>query len=242
MRDAHAGRVPHDRAKHILNPKGVDPLMHKPNKLLELDVNDQLAWDSQVDTTRIVVSADDGKVTLTGSVPTLYEVTRAGDDAMLVGGVKALDNQLLVGRLGGAITDVEIAAASVEALNGDSFVPKGSVTVDVRDGWVTLGGEVRHHYQRQAAEHAVRRVDGVLGIDNGIALTDAPIPSDVADRIKNAFQRAAIINDSLIEVSNVGHTVYLDGKADSWVARQAAEDAAWDAPGVNMVIDRLEVA
>ena len=55
----------------------------------------------------------------------------------------------------------------------------------------------------------------MLGIDNGIALSDAPIPSDVADRIKNAFQRAAIINDSLIEVSNVGHTVYLDGKAES---------------------------
>jgi osmotically-inducible protein OsmY len=216
--------------------------MHKPNNLLKLDVEDQLAWDQQVDMTRIVVSADDGKVTLTGSVPSLYQVARAGEDVTLVGGVKVLDNQLLVGLLGDAITDAAIAAASAEALNGDKFVPRGSVTVDVNDGWVTLGGEVRHHYQRQAAEHAVRKVDGVLGIDNGIALTDAPIPSDVADRITKAFQRDAIINDSLIDVSNVGHTVYLDGKADSWVARQAAEDTAWNAPGVDMVIDRLEVA
>jgi osmotically-inducible protein OsmY len=216
--------------------------MHKPNNLLKLDVEDQLAWDQQVDMTRIVVSADDGKVTISGTVPSLYQVARAGEDVTLVGGVKLLDNQLLVGRLGDAITDAAIAAASAESLNGDKFVPQGSVTVDVHDGWVTLGGEVRHHYQRQAAEHAVRKVDGVLGIDNGIALTDAPIPSDVADRITNAFERAAIINDSLIEVSNVGHTVYLDGKADSWAARQAAEDTAWNAPGVNMVIDRLEVA
>jgi CheY-like chemotaxis protein len=37
---------------------------------------------------------------------------------------------------------------------------------------------------------------------------------DDDDRIMKAFQRAAIINDSLIEVSNVGHTIYLDGKAD----------------------------
>ena len=74
-------------------------------------------------------------------------------------------------------------------------------------------------------------------------LTDEPIPSDVADRIKKkAFQRAAIINDSLIEVTSVGHTVYLDGKADSWVARQSAEETAWNAPGVDMVVDRLEVA
>jgi osmotically-inducible protein OsmY len=216
--------------------------MHKPNNLLKLDVEDQLAWDPQVDPTRIVTSADDGKVTLTGSVPSLYQVTRAGEDATLVGGVKLLDNELLVGLLGDAITDGQIAAASADALDGDSFVPNGAVTVDVRDGWVTLGGEVRRHYQRQAAEHAVRKVDGVLGIDNGIALTDEPIPSDVADRIKKSFQRAAIINDSLIEVSSTGHTVYLDGKADSWVARQAAEDTAWNAPGVDMVIDRLEVA
>ena len=216
--------------------------MHKPNTLLKLDVEDELAWDTQVDTRRVVVSADEGKVTLTGTVPSLYQVARAGEDAMLVGGVKVLDNQLLVGLLGGAITDVTIAAAGKEALNGDSFVPKGAVTVDVRDGFVTLGGEVRHHYQRQAAEHAVRKVDGVLGIDDGIVLTDAPIPSDVADRIKNAFQRAAIINDSLIEVSNVGHTVYLDGKAESWAARQAAEETAWNAPGVRLVVDRLEVA
>jgi osmotically-inducible protein OsmY len=216
--------------------------MNKPNNLLKLDVEDQLAWDPQVDPTRIVVSADEGKVTLTGTVPSLYEVAQAGDDAMYVGGVKVLDNQLLVGLLGAAITDAEISAASAESLDADKFVPKGSVNVDVLDGWVTLGGEVRHHFQRQAAEHAVRKVDGVLGIDNGIALTDAPIPSDVADRIKKAFQRDAIINDSLIDVSNVGHTVYLDGKADSWVARQAAENTAWNAPGVDMVVDRLEVA
>jgi osmotically-inducible protein OsmY len=216
--------------------------MHKPNNLLKLDVEDQLAWDPQVDMTRIVVSADEGKVTLSGAVPSLYQVTRAGEDVSLVGGVKVLDNELLVGLLGNAITDAEIATASRAGLDGDSFVPNGSVTVDVRDGWVTLGGEVRRHYQRQAAEHAVRKVDGVLGVDNGITLTDAPIPSDVADQIKNAFQRAAIINESLIEVSNVGHTIYLDGKADSWPARQAAEDTAWNAPGVDMVVDRLEVA
>ena len=227
--------------QHILNPKGVG-LMHKPNNILKLDIEDELAWDPQVDPTRIVVSADDGKVTLTGAVPSLYQVTRAGEDATLVGGVKVLDNQLLVGLLGDAITDAQIAADSMAALDGDSFVPNGSVTVDVRDGWLTLGGEVRHHFQRQAAEHAVRKVDGVLGIDNGIALTDEPIPSDVADRIKKAFQRAAIINDSLIEVTSVGHTVYLDGKADSWVARQSAEETAWNAPGVDMVVDRLEVA
>src|SRR4051812_26675526 len=112
--------------------------MHKPNRLLEADVTDQLAWDSLLDATRVVVSASDGKVTLTGSVPTYFEVSRAADDTTRVGGVTSLDNQLLVGLLGDAITDVELAVAAADALDADKFVPKGAVDVDVVDGWVTL--------------------------------------------------------------------------------------------------------
>src|SRR6476619_861686 len=122
--------------------------MHKPNKILEVDVLDQLAWDPLLDPSRVVVSADDGKVTLTGSVPTYYDVTLAEDDAKSVGGVTAVDNQLLVGLLGDAITDAKLAVAAVAAIDADKFVPKGGVDVDVVEGWVTLSGEVRRHFQR----------------------------------------------------------------------------------------------
>jgi osmotically-inducible protein OsmY len=215
--------------------------MHKPNKLLESDVQEELDWDPQLDDTRIVVSANDGKVTLTGSVPTFFEASRAADDVYLVGGVTDIDNQLLVGPLGDAITDADLAVAAAAALDADKFVPKGGVTATVVDGWVTLDGEVRHHYQRLAAEHAVGKLDGVLGVSDKIAITTDPIPSDVADRIQKAFKRNAIIDDSMIEVTNVGPTIYLDGATSSWAARNEAEDTAWDAPGVVDVVDRLTV-
>jgi osmotically-inducible protein OsmY len=215
--------------------------MHKPNNLLEADVRDELAWDPQIDATRIVVAAKDGKVTLTGSVPTYYEVTRAADDAQLVGGAAAVDNQLLVGLLGDVIADGELAVAAAAALDADKFVPKGAVDVDVVEGWITLNGDVRRHYQRLAAEHAVGRLDGVLGVTDKIAITSDPIPSDIAFRIQHAFTRNAIIDDSLIEVSNNGPTIYLDGTTTSWTARQAAENTAWDAPGVVDVVNRLTV-
>ena len=151
--------------------------MHKPNMLLEADVQDELDWDPQVDDTRIVVKADTGRVNLSGSVPTYYQALRAADDALVVGGVTGIDNQLMVGLVGEAITDAHIATACADALDADKFVPKGAVTADVLDGYVTLTGQVRHHFQRQAAEHAVSRVDGVLGIDNSIALSSDPIPA-----------------------------------------------------------------
>jgi osmotically-inducible protein OsmY len=216
--------------------------MHKPNNLLEQDVREELDWDPQMDSSRIVVSADQGRVTLSGAVPTYFETQRAEADTAMVGGVTSIDNQLLVGLMGETVTDAALAADSMDALDADKFVPKGSVTPDVMNGWVTLRGEVRHHYQRQAATHAVSRVDGVLGVDDKITLTSNPIPSDVADRISKAFKRNAIIDDSLIKVSNVGDTIYLDGTTGSWLARQKAEDTAWDAPGVNEVVDRLTVA
>ena len=194
--------------------------MHKPNNLLEFDVKDELDWDPMLDDTRIVVKANDGRVTLTGTVPTYYDATLAADDAWTVGGVRDVDNELLVGLVGGAIADIDIAAGCSKALDADKFVPKGSVTADVDDGWVTLTGQVRRHFQRQAAEFAVRRVDGVLGITNDVEISSEPIPSDVADRITKAFRRNAIIDDSLIEVSNSGHTIYLDGTVGSWRARR----------------------
>ena len=215
--------------------------MHKPNMLLESDVQEELDWDPQIDDTRITIKADSGNVTLSGSVPSYYQATRAADDVTVVGGVTGIDNQLLVGLLGETMNDADIAVASAAAIDADKFVPKGAVAADVLDGYVTLTGTVRRHFERQAAAHAVSRVDGVLGIDDSIALSSDPIPSDVADRIKKAFKRNAIIDDSMIEVSNDGHTIELDGAVNTWTARQAAEDTAWDAPGVTNVVNMLTV-
>ena len=216
--------------------------MHKPNNLLEGDVREELDWDSLLDDSRIVVTAKDGVVTLSGAVNSYYDSVLASEDALSVGGVSAVDNELLVGLLGKAIADVDIADSCSDALDRDQFVPKGAVNVTVTDGWVVLNGDVRHHFQRQAAEFAVRRVDGVLGITNRVGITSDPIPSDVVARINKALRRNAIIDDSLIEVSNSGHTIYLDGTTSSWNAKRKAEDVSWGAPGVTDVVNRIVVA
>ena len=216
--------------------------MHKPNNLLELDVRDELDWDPLLDDSRIVVDAKEGEVTLSGSVPTYYDMTLAFDDTWTVGGVTSVDNELLIGLVGEALVDADIAAECAVALDADKLVPNGSVKAAVTDGWVALTGQVRRHYQRQAAEHAVRKVSGVLGITDKIDLSSDPIPSDVVDRINKAFRRNAIIDDSSIEVSNAGHTIYLDGTVGSYTARLQAEDTAWAAPGVAEVIDRTVIA
>ena len=216
--------------------------MHKPNNLLEMDVRGEFGWDPLLDATRIVVNATDGKVTLTGVVPTYYETVLADEDASRVGGVTTVDNQLLVGTLGEVIADEDIDANCVTALDNDRFVPHRSVSVVVTEGWVTLRGEVRHHLQRKAAEHAVRHVDGVVGLTDRINLTSGPIPSDVVNRIKRAFERNAIVDGSMMTVTNAGHTVYLDGTVPDRFAMDEAVGTAYLAPGVREVVSRLLIA
>ncbi len=215
--------------------------MHKPNKMLELDVRDTLDWDPVLNGSRIVVQADEGHVELTGSVPTYYDKLRAYEDTWTVGGVKAVDNELLVGLAGEAINDREVGSACVDALDHDRFVPKGSVTPTVTRGHVQLRGQVRNYAQRQAAEFAVSRVDGVLGVENLIAISSEPIPSDIADRINRAFGRSAIIDNSKIKVTNDGHTLFLDGTVGSYAAMREAVDTAWSAPGVDSVVNHLMI-
>jgi osmotically-inducible protein OsmY len=216
--------------------------MHKPNNLLESDVREELDWDPRFDDSRVIVKANDGTVTLTGAVDTYYDSMLATNDAWGIGGVKSVDDQLMVGLVGGDIADADLAADCLEALDRDRLVPKGTVNVVAVDGWVTLTGEVRRHYQRQAANLDVSRVNGVLGVTNNITLTKDAMPGDVVARINKALERDAIIDDSLVEVTTVGNTVYLDGTVGSWYALDDAEDTVWRAPGVTDVVNRLVIA
>lgn len=215
--------------------------MRKPDKLLEADVRDELDWDPALDDTRITVEAHEGKVTLQGVVATLSDAQRAVEDTRQVGGVKEVESKLRVGPEGGAIEDSRLAVECEKVLEADRLLPVGAISVTVKDGQVTLRGEVRHHYQRDAAERDVSSVAGVLLVDDELVLTDAPIPSDVAERIERALKRSAVNADSDIKVSRDGRQIILDGTVTSMTALDMALDTAWSAPGVNKVVNHLRL-
>lgn len=57
------------------------------------------------------------------------------------------------------------------ALSTNPFVPCRQVRVEAADGRVTLKGSVGSFFQKQMAQEAVRRVDGVESIDNLLQVT-----------------------------------------------------------------------
>ena len=69
--------------------------------------------------------------------------------------------------------DAEVARAVVSTLQADAVVPAGTVWVAVRDGWVTLKGQVEWEQQRTAAGAAARHLAGVRGVINSIVVTSS---------------------------------------------------------------------
>jgi osmotically-inducible protein OsmY len=215
--------------------------MSKSNNVLEADVKEELDWNPALNSRRITVKASDGRIVLCGAVDTFAEVELAGMDAWAVSGVTAVDNEPFVGLAGATFADEDVAADCDAAITNVRVVPHGAISTAVVDGWVTLSGEVRHHYQRRAAADAVGRVTGVVGVTDRIALTDEPVPSDVAMRIKRALDRKTVLAGSRIEVSTVGQTVYLVGATASRAAIDVALHTAWSAPGITNVVNDLAI-
>lgn len=135
------------------------------------DVTDDLRWDPQLtDADAIGVAVLDGAVTLTGHVSSYAEKRAAGSAAERVYGVKAVANELRVEPAGVARDDSDIATAIAHILEWNVTIPQDAVRAQVRNGWVTLTGEVEFGYQRREVERVIRPVRGVLGVTDSITL------------------------------------------------------------------------
>jgi len=138
-------------------------------------------------------------------------------------------------------TDADIAAAAVRALEWDSSVPADKIEVTVSKGWVTLRGEVEWQYQKEDAERIVRRLSGVKGVSNLITIKPSVTPAELKEKIEDALVRNAEIDADRITVEVQGGKAILKGTVRSWAEREAAERAAWSAPGITSVDNRIQV-
>jgi osmotically-inducible protein OsmY len=206
------------------------------------DVREELFWDPKVDNTAIAVSADDGKVTLRGTVGSLREKREAKAAAERVFGVVAVRNELQVRVLNDDRRgDAELRGDVLQALMLDSLVPR-TIDAKVADGFVTLTGTAEWQYQRDEADHVVSNIVGTLDVFDEI---DVQHPDPDADAIKggieSALERNARLDGNRLRVRTAGGTVTIKGRVSSWAEHDEAIAAAWAAPGVRHVEDRIDV-
>ena len=209
---------------------------------LKSHVAAEFSWDPRVDSDAIEVSAASGTVTLRGIVASLRLKRAGGEAAARVRGVTRVANELRVQIPDTDLRDDEDLRGDVlEALMLDGSVPM-TVDAQARDGQVILTGTAQWHYQREAAEFRTANVPGVAGIDNAITLTQTPDAREARAAISAAFRRdAALEADGLSVKTFCDGLVILSGTVSSLAAHDHAVAAAWSAPGVTQLDDRIRV-
>jgi osmotically-inducible protein OsmY len=210
---------------------------------IKQDVEDELRWDPDLDATDIAVTVKTGVVTLAGFTRSYSDKLEAEAAAKRVAGVLGVANDIEV-RLPNLDQrpDPEIARDAIAAIKSRLPVVAEQIKVLVRNGWITLEGDVEWDYQRSAAESAVRRVKGLKGVTNTIQVKPRVPASEIKRKIEEAFRRSAEIDANRITVEAHEGEVILKGTVRAWAERQEAERVAWSAPCVRRVENRITIS
>jgi osmotically-inducible protein OsmY len=216
----------------------------KSDMEIRRDVEAELRWEPRVnDATAIGVAVKNGVATISGHVQSYLERSAAERAVERVSGVTAVANELDVHLPSDwERTDEEIAQAAANAVTWNLAVPVGRIQIEVTNGWVTLNGDVDWQYQRDAANNAIRYLTGVRGVTNFVVLKSPINRTAVKKDIEEALKRSAEVDAQKIGVDAIGHTVTLTGAVRSSNERKEAERAAWAAPGVYAVDNRIAVS
>jgi osmotically-inducible protein OsmY len=214
----------------------------KTDTEIQKDVMDELKWEPFLNATEIGVAVKQGVVTLSGTVDTFLKKSEAEKAAKRVLGVKAVAEDIEVKPFASTMkNDTEIARMVADSLKWHSAVQEEKLKVKVEDGWVTLEGEVEWEYQKDAAKNAIKNLPSVKGISNLIIVKPSITAKDIKQKIGLAFHRSATLDAAKIAIEVQGNKAILTGKVRSWAEKKDAETAAWNAPGISTIENKLVI-
>ena len=209
---------------------------------LQKSVLAELSWDPSVKAAHIGVTADQGVVSLSGHVESYGEKHAVEAATRRVKGVKAVVEELEVRLKSDCLfNDDDIAKEAIDRLAWHVVDPDYKVTIKVEKGWMTLTGQVDWHFQKEDTESEIRRLPGVVGLDNQITIKPQVMVSNVSDEITHALHRSWFFDPKTIDVSAEGGTIRLKGTVQSSHERDLAAQTAWAAPGVTTVENNLSI-
>ncbi|MCC6371756.1 MAG: BON domain-containing protein [Bacteroidia bacterium] len=214
----------------------------KTNENLQKDVQNAIKWEPLLNAAEIGVTAKDGVITLTGTVDSYAKKLGAEHATKNVAGVNAVVEKIdIVYGSSSKKTDNEIATEVLSALKWNWEVPNDKVKVKVEKGWVTLDGELKWNFQKEAAKSAIKNLMGVIGVSNDIKIKSETHDAIEKKEIEDAIARNWSINNHDIHVKVNGTKVTLSGTVSSWYQKDEAARIAWNAPGVWNVDNELVV-
>ena len=236
----------------VINRVDVDA-PDRTNAALEHAVEMQLLNDPATDSYEISINANDGNITLTGTVESWQEKQLAAFVAKGVRGVTSVDNNIEINYKKDR-SDFEIQEDVEKTLKNDIRIDAALVDVEVNDGNVNLSGTVGSANEKQMATAqswvmGVNKVDATdLEVkewtrDKNLRMNKYVVKSD--DQVKEAVEDAFLYDPRVLsfnpEVTVDNGMVTLTGEVDNLKAKHAAEQDAKNVVGVFAVNNYLKV-
>jgi osmotically-inducible protein OsmY len=219
--------------------------MIRTDQAIKKDLIDELYWDYRVDASDVKAEVSDGKVTLTGTVPSYSARSAAVNAAWAIDGVSEVTNLLSV-RFPPAFavpTDAEIKTSTERTLAWNPDVYSADIDVTVTAGVVRLEGTVDAYWRRWKAEDLVSNLRGVVDVENHLVVvpSESFVDKDIARDIEAALGRNLHVNAEEVTVKVEDGKATLTGTVPSYYARERAHDAAAFTPGVLEVDNHIVV-
>lgn len=222
-------------------------------------IKDAFLYDPRVNTFKIEVMVDNGRVTLQGTVDNLQAKRSAAKDARNTIGVWNVKNLLKVRPQ--KTEDATIAANIRTGLLADPNIERFAIDVTVIKGEVYLSGNVDSHYEKAKADHIAAGVKGVSEVNNRIMvqqdseiLTHSPFvdpwytydydwyiypdylptrsDADILAEIENEFFWSPFVDGDSVTVEVDDGLATLSGSVGSWFAYNAAVENALEGGAV----------
>jgi len=142
-------------------------------------------------------------------------------------------------------TDSQLQQDVSAELKWEPSVHAARIGVEVKDGVVTLAGQVENYAEKWNAERAAQRVSGVKAMSTELEVrltslsqrTDA----DIAGAVENMLEWTSSLPAGAIKVMVEAGWVTLSGDVDWQYQKQAAADSVRHLMGVTGVSDQISI-
>ncbi|MBD3264959.1 MAG: BON domain-containing protein [Candidatus Omnitrophica bacterium] len=225
----------------------------RSDREIKTEIKRRLASDPYVNEEWLKVSVQEGEVSVSGTVGSVFEKDRVYSDSW-VAGVKSVETDALKveawpademkrKKRGEDKSDRKIEEAIKDALLYDPRTVSFRINVEVDDGFATLAGTVDNLKAKKAAEKTAKNTVSVWGVTNLIRVRPAETVSDseIADRVNAALFWNPLLERYDISVYVNNGKVFLNGAVYTYYEKYEAEDVVSRIVGVVDVKNNLSV-
>jgi osmotically-inducible protein OsmY len=142
-------------------------------------------------------------------------------------------------------TDKQIHLDVLEALKFDPQIREQAIAVAVKDGIVTLSGDVESHAQKVAAEQVVKRIVGVRGFAEELQVNPPAhhrrTDQDMVSAALDALKWNVLVPTDTVQIKAEHGWLTLFGEVNWNFEREAAYDAVRVLTGVRGVSNKITV-